>query len=93
MQILLRGLPDTVLQAENIDPFLTQLRQQLTFSIPKRNLIVTSSGYQFGSKNLDEKTISVSYFFNADLEDFARVELILRGQGNPQFAPVPVAGR
>jgi hypothetical protein len=32
----------------------------------------------------------MSFNFNANLEDFNRVELILAGQGNPQFAPVPI---
>jgi hypothetical protein len=32
----------------------------------------------------------MSFDFNANLEDFNRIELILAGQGNSQFVPVPV---
>jgi hypothetical protein len=79
---------------------LGQLREQLTLSIPERNLIVTSNGFRLadsGSQDLtgqdlagQELDLEVFYFFNADLEDFSHIELILSGQGNPLFAPVPV---
>jgi hypothetical protein len=89
--LMIRQLPDTILLAGNIDPFLAQLRHQLTISIPERNLIVTSSDYQLASIDQEaEATIRVRYTFNVNLEDFAWVELILAGPGNPQFAPVPV---
>ena len=67
-----------------------QLRQQLTLSIPQRNLIVTSGGFEVADSNAINRSLSVSYFFNADLEDFSHVELILSGQGNPVFVPVSV---
>jgi len=90
VQILIRQLPDHILRPDNIDPFLTQLRQQLTLSLPRRNLIVTSSGYQGEQVNPETSSLTVVYTFNADLEDFDRAELIFAGPGNPQFAPVPV---
>ena len=90
IQLVLRQLPDKLLQEADIEPFLVQLRQQLTLSIPERNLIVTSSGYRLLDWNAEEHVLSVAYYFNADLEDFRHIELVLSGQGNPLFVPVPV---
>ena len=88
--LLLRQMPGHIFQEANLEPFLAQLRQQLTLSIPERNLIVTSSGYYLESSDVERITLRVRYSFNADLEDFDHVELIVSGQGNPQFAPLPV---
>ena len=90
VQILLRQLPDHLFT--ELEPFLAQLREQLTLSIPKRNLIVTSSGYRLENSHRDDQLVEVVYLFNADLEEFNHAELILSGTGNPQFVPVPVAG-
>lgn len=90
VHIILRQLPEHIFQGANLEPFLAQLRQQLTLSIPKRNLIVTSSGFRLGQQTVEERSLQVIFAFNANLEDFNRVELILSGRGNPQFAPVPV---
>ncbi|MBN1219804.1 MAG: hypothetical protein JXM69_12820 [Anaerolineae bacterium] len=90
MQLVLRQLPESLLLETDIESFLTQLRQHLTLSIPKRNLIVTSSGFRLVDRDVKNRTLYVIYTFNADLEDFSHVELILAGRGNPMFAPVPV---
>lgn len=90
VQVIIRQLPDYLGQAGTVDPFLAQLRQQLRLSIPQRNLIITSSGYQLVQQNTAEKSLEVTFSFNADLETFDRVEFMFAGQGNPQFAPVPV---
>jgi len=88
IQLLLRQLPDNLFV--ELEPFLAQLREKLTLSIPKRNLVVTSSGYRLANSNRDEQTVNVVYLFNADLEDFSVAELIISGVGNPLFAPVPI---
>ncbi len=90
VNVLLRRLPDSILQETNLEPFLAQLRQQLTLSLPNRNLVVTSSGFTLEQGNVAEKTLRVVYSFNANLEDFNSVEVILSGRGNPTIAPVPV---
>jgi hypothetical protein len=90
VQLVLRRLPGNLFLEPDLEPFLVQLRQQLTLSIPQRNLIVTSSGFELADSNAINRALNVSYFFNADLEDFNHVELILSGQGNPLFVPVPV---
>ena len=90
VSLLIRALPDHVVLDGELDPFLSQLRQQLKLSIPNRNLIVTSSGYKSGRRPEGNPEFRASYTFNVDLEDFERVELILSGPGNPQYAPVPV---
>ena len=90
VQVLIRRLPPYILLDDNIDPFLSQVRHQLTLSIPNRNLVVTSSGYHLETIDQEQAILKVRYLFNADLENFAWTELILAGQGNPQFAPVPV---
>ena len=90
VQLILRQLPGTLFQATSFEPFLGQLREQFTLSIPERNLIVTSSGFRLENSDAANHTLMVLYFFNADLEDFSHVELIVSGQGNPLFAPVPV---
>ncbi len=91
VEMMIRNLPDHMWQGENIEAFLGQLRQQLTFSIPEENLILTSSGLNLTYQDVDTKEVWVNYRFNADLTDVERVEIILAGAGNPQFAPVPVA--
>ncbi len=90
MQLILRQLPASLFQGADLEPFLVYLREQLRLSIPKRNLIVTSSGFRLENSDSENRTLDVLYFFNADLEDFSHVELILSGSGNPLFAPVPV---
>jgi hypothetical protein len=101
VQLILRQLPEAIFQETSFEPFLGQLREQLTLSIPERNLIVTSNGFRLADSDgpdlagqdhltTENHTLEVFYFFNADLEDFSHVELILSGQGNPLFAPVPV---
>ena len=95
VQLILRQLPDAIFQETSLEPFLGQLREQLTLSIPERNLIVTSDGFRLADSDGPDLAgqnlaLEVFYFFNADLEDFNHVELILSGQGNPLFAPVPV---
>ena len=88
VQLLLRQLPDNLFG--ELEPFLAQLREQLTLSIPKRNLVVTSSGYRLEISNRDEQIVNVVYLFNADLEEFSHAELIISGVGNPLFSPVPI---
>ena len=88
MQLILRQLPDKLFR--ELEPFLAYLQGQLTLSIPKRNLVITSSGYTLENSNAAEQTLTVTYSFKADLEDFSHVELIIAGVGNPLFAPVPV---
>lgn len=86
--IKLRRIPGIVFAAP--EPFLAQLRGQLRLSVPNQNLVVTSSGYELQHSSRPEQTIDLIYFFNANLEDFAHTELVISGQGNPQYAPVPV---
>jgi hypothetical protein len=88
VQLLLRQLPDNLFG--ELEPFLAQLREQLTLSIPNRNLVVTSSGYRLENSNRDEQIVNVVYLFNADLEEFSHAELIISGVGNPLFSPVPI---
>jgi hypothetical protein len=90
VRLVLRQLPDSLFQEASFEPFLAQLRERLTLSIPERNLIITSSGFRLEERDSKNRTLEVLYFFNADLEDLRYVELILSGQGNPIFAPVPV---
>lgn len=92
MHLVLRQLPQEVLAQADVEPFLTYLGQQLTLSIPRHNLVVTSSGFQIENVDTQKRSIEVIYQFEADLKDFSHVELILTGTGNPVFAPVPVAG-
>jgi hypothetical protein len=87
VRLILRQLPENI---GDLEPFLTQLRQHLTLSIPKRNLIVTSSGYEVEKHDGTNQNMKVYYLFNADLEDFSHAELVFSGTGNPLFAPVPV---
>jgi hypothetical protein len=87
----LNQLPPVLFQGASFEPFLAQLRQKLTLSIPERNLVVTSSGFQLKNNNTQNYTLTAHYFFNADLEDFNQVELILSEQGNPLFMPIPVS--
>jgi len=88
--LMLNRLPGNLFLEDSPNPFLTQLREQLTLSIPEQNLVVTSAGYQLIDKNPINRTIKVSYTFNADLENQAYVELIIAGPGNPLVVPVPV---
>jgi hypothetical protein len=87
----LRQLPPHLLVQPDTELFLTQLRRQLTLSIPSLNMIVNSTGFQIEKIDRDNQTIEVIYFFESALEDFNYVELILSGLGNPTFAPVPVS--
>lgn len=88
--LILRKLPGAFFASNALEQFLARLRQQLTLSIPKRNLVVTSSGLHLLESSPADRTVKVVYYFNADLEDFAHAELIIAGEGNPLFAPVPV---
>ena len=88
--LMLNRLPGNLFLEDSLNPFLAQLREQLTLSIPEQNLVVTSAGYQLIDKNPINRTIKVSYTFNADLENQAHVELIIAGSGNPLVMPVPV---
>ncbi len=88
--LMLNRLPGNLFLEDNLNPFLTQLREKLTLSIPEQNLVVTSAGYQLVDKNPINHTIKVSYIFNADLENQAHVELMIAGPGNPLVMPVPV---
>ena len=88
--LMLNRLPGNLFLEESVNPFLAQLREQLTLSVPEQNLVVTSAGYQLADKNPINRTIKVSYIFNADLENQAHVELIIAGPGNPIVMPVPV---
>jgi hypothetical protein len=93
VQLILRNLPNSLLTEADAEPFLTQFHQQLTLSIPQHNLIVTSSGFRLESIDSQNYSMEVICSFNADLEDFNHVELILSSMGNPQFVPIPVAGK
>jgi len=90
IKLLLRQLPPGLFQPPGVEPFLAQLRPKLTLSIPERNLVVTSSGFRLENNDAKNHTLMALYSFNADLEDFSHIELILSGQGNPLFMPVPV---
>lgn len=88
--LTLNRLPGNLFLEDSLDPFLAQLREQLTLSIPEQNLVVTSAGYQLVDRNPINRTIKVSYTFNADLENQTTIELIIAGPGNPLVVPVPV---
>jgi hypothetical protein len=90
MHITLRQVPQQIFSEGEQEPFLVQLREQLSLSIPERNLIITSSGFQPVDEDAQNQTLEVTYFFNADLETFGHVELIFSQPGNPYFVPVPV---
>ena len=90
VQLFLRQLPDFLFRGANLEPFLAQLRHQLTLSLPRRNLVVTSSGFRLDKSDSQNLEAEVIYFFNADLEDFSHAELVIAGKGNPLFAPMPV---
>ncbi len=90
VQLFLRQLPDFLFKGANLEPFLAQLRHQLTLSLPRRNLVVTSSGFRLDKSDSQNLEAEVIYFFNADLEDFSHAELVIAGKGNPLFAPMPV---
>lgn len=93
MRLLLRNLPPEILQSPEPEPFLTQLGTRLTLSIPQNNLTAGSTSFQLEDSDPATQSVTVSYRFQADLEDFNHVELILSNAGNPVFAPVPVAGK
>jgi hypothetical protein len=88
--LTLRQLPESLNQGATISPFLEQLGQQLSLSIPEQNLVVPSDGFRLEARDDGNSTLNVVYAFNVDLGNFSHVELILSGQGNPMFAPVPV---
>jgi|GEM_PF-2130991 len=87
VKLLLRQLPENL---GDLEPFLTQVRQQLSLSIPERNLVVGSSGYQLETTEPTKQRAELFYFFEADLAGFDHAELIFSGVGNPLFVPVPV---
>jgi hypothetical protein len=88
LELEVRALPAPVFK--ELEPFLAQLGQALTLGLPRRNLIVTSSGYRLLASRPTERTVKIVVFFNADVEDFSHVELAFSGRGNPLYAPVPV---
>lgn len=90
VKLVLRQLPPRLFNQASFEPLLAQLREKLTLSIPERNLVITSTGFKQEETNTNGRALVVIYFFNADLEDFRHVELILSGQGNPLVIPVPV---
>ncbi len=92
MQISLRQLPSNLPLDTEAELFLEQLSLQLTLSIPEHNKMVTSSGFEIESIDSRTGSMEAVYFFDADLEDFSYVELIVARQGNPLFVPVPVEG-
>jgi hypothetical protein len=87
IRLLLRRLPENM---GDLEPFLAQLQQQLSLSIPERNLVVASSGYQLASGQPTPQQVELLYFFEADLAGFDHAELVFSGVGNPLFAPMPV---
>jgi len=91
MELSLRQLPASLPLETEIDQFLSDFGSRLSLSIPRQNLVVTSHSYRIIHVDLKQRTITVSYRFQADLDDFSHVELILASPGNPIFAPVPVA--
>jgi len=90
VRVILRHLPEQLFRGTRLEPFLEQLRHQLSLGLPRRNLVVTSSGYRLEQSDAQNQEAEVIYFFNADLEDFSHAELVIAGPGNPLFAPVPV---
>jgi hypothetical protein len=90
VRLILKQLPDHLFLGAKLEPFLVQLRHQMTLSLPRENLVVTSSGFRLDSSDSKEHRADVLYFFNADLTGFSHAELIIAVQGNPLIAPVPV---
>jgi hypothetical protein len=90
VRLILRQLPDFLFLGANLEPFLAQLRHQMTLSLPSENLVITSSGFRLEYSAVKDQQAEVIYFFNADLTGFNNAELIITGRGNPLFAPVPV---
>jgi hypothetical protein len=93
LQIILQQLPANVLVSPELDSFLDELEKRLTLSIPQNNLTTASMQYQLEEVDPIQTRLTVRYSFNADLDNFDHVELIITGSGNPIFAPVPVADR
>ena len=91
MRLILRRLPPELSADTDTRTFLAYLEQQLKLSIPQHNLVVASGGFQLEQLDIQAGSLEVVYFFDADLEDLAHVELILSGPGNPIVAAVPVA--
>lgn len=93
LQLILQQLPADVLVNPQLNTFLDELEKRLTLSIPQNNLTTKSAQYQLEEVDPTQTQVTVRYSFNADLDNFDHVELIITGSGNPVFAPVPVAGR
>jgi len=91
MTLILRNLPANLLVEPERERFLTQLGAQLSLSIPKHNLTTNSQNFRLENKDISNQSLEVVYIFDAILEDFRLVEMILASPGNPIFAPVPVA--
>lgn len=87
VKLLLRRLPEII---GDLEPFLAQLQQQLSLSIPERNLVVGSSGYHLTTGGPTGRQVELVYFFEADLAGFDHAEVVFSGVGNPLFAPAPV---
>jgi hypothetical protein len=90
VRIILRQLPEQLFRGARLEPFLTQLQHRMSLGLPRRNLVVTSSGYRLDRSDFRTQEAEVIYLFEADLEDFSHAELVISGSGNPLFAPVPV---
>lgn len=91
MALELKNLPPEIASGGVLEAFLVELGSQISLSIPQKNLTASSTHFQLTHTDPDSAAASVSYFFNARLEDFSHVELILSAGGNPVYAPVPVA--
>lgn len=90
VRLILRKLPEQLFRGARLEPFLAQLQHQLSLGLPRRNLVVTSSGYRLNQSDSQNQEAEVIYLFKADLEDFSHAELVIAGLGNPLFAPVAV---
>jgi hypothetical protein len=93
LQLILQQLPAPLLSEPQLSAFLQMVGAQLTLSIPQKNLTTTSNTFQIEATNPDLAEMQVSFLFNADVLEFEHVELIVSGNGNPIFAPVPVTNQ
>lgn len=93
MRLMLRQLPADILIATNTEPFLTLLEQRLTMSIPQKNLVAGSNGFQIIDIAPQTQSVEVIYFFEVELGNFSHVELMVANPGNPLLATVPVVNQ
>ncbi len=90
MQLELHNLPPEIASGGALETFLVELGSLVRLSLPQKNLTADSTHFQLTRTDPDSASASVSYFFEAQLDDFGHAELILAAGGNPIFAPVPV---